>query len=329
MNIHFTLDYELFFGKSSGSVYNCMIAPVDLLLEILDDYGIKTTIYVDVGYIECACRLNADKENISKVIAHLQYLSQEGHDLQLHVHPHWEDAKFVQNQWLFDTSRYRLADFAKEDASCIIARYTSIFDKLNLPGPKAFRAGGWCIQPFDHISEALHENGIILDSTVYSGGYNSSETHFFNFMKCPTLNDWRFNDDPCLAVDHGKFHELPISSISVSALFFWQFVFVMKSGLSIFDSFGDGKAIALPKSRALEMLFLPSRTVASIDGFKAKLLSKYYKQKRTNNSSDLVLIGHPKALSPYSLKKISQFLEKHKHENFITASQWLARSTEA
>jgi len=325
MNIHITLDYELFFGTSSGTVENCMIKPTNLLLELLKPRSIKATFYVDVGYIECARRLNCDSENVEKVITQLEQLNNAGHDLQLHIHPHWDDANYVDGKWLFDMSRYRLADFTQQQAASIIKRYVAVFGELNLPKPVAYRAGGWCIQPFEHIADALYENGIRVDSTVYNGGKNSSKTHFFDFTQSPKLNDWRFNHDPCKDDDNGIFYELPISHINVQPLFFWQFALAKKLGREQHKNYGDGSAVPMSKLQMMKLLLFPSSSVASIDGYKAKLMKKAQENQlsQLGQDSDLVFIGHPKAFSDYSLKQVKQFLQQSSTVKFLTVSDWL------
>ena len=66
-------------------------------------------------------------------------------------------------------------------------------------------------------------------------------------------------------------------------------------------SFGDGFAISNSKNQIFDLLLKPSYSVASIDGYKASLLNRCAKQ----NKEQLVLIGHPKAFTPFSLKKFS------------------------
>lgn len=50
-NIIFALDYELFFGKNTGTIENCLISPTDELIKTTDKYGIKYTFFVDSGYL--------------------------------------------------------------------------------------------------------------------------------------------------------------------------------------------------------------------------------------------------------------------------------------
>lgn len=321
MNIHITLDYELFFGNKTGSVDKCMLEPTIRLLSILDPHSIKATFYIDVGYIERANSLGEDLENVTKVVGQLKKLNLEGHDLQLHVHPHWEDATFENGRWQFDMRRYRLAMFTQAQALDLINRYVAIFEFLDLPKPCSFRAGGWCIQPFEHIADALFENGIRLDSTVYNRGENRSTEQYFDFTNAPDLNNWRFQSDPCIPTKDGRFHELPISSLSISPLFYWRFAFAKKLGGHIHKSFGDGNPIKLSKFKTLRLLSSFSYTVASIDGYKASLLAKV--AQRYEKKGDLVLIGHPKAFSTFSITELDKFVSNNKNVNYLTARQWL------
>jgi len=318
MNIHITLDYELFFGNRAGTVEKCMLEPTRRLLYILTPLDIKATFYVDIGYIERAYTLGVDLVNVEKVISQLNDLNNAGHDLQLHIHPHWEDAEYAQEKWVFDMKRYRLALFTKAEAADLVTRYVKMFTHLGLPRPSAYRAGGWCIQPFEHFSEALYENGIKLDSTVYNGGHNKSYVQYFDFRHAPSREYWRFHNDPCEVVDKGRFYELPISSHKVSPLFFWKFALAKKFGGNKHLGIGDGSAVKLPKKQMFKLLLSSSNTVASIDGYKASLLNKYKKSK------ELVLIGHPKAFTEYSLEKLQEFvLVNHNKSKFLTAKEWL------
>ncbi|AYO17484.1 hypothetical protein D0812_24275 [Vibrio owensii] len=328
MNIHFTLDYELFFGSNSGTVTNSIIEPTNKLLEILDSRNIKCTFYVDIGYICRAQELCVDGRNVEALISHLKMLNSEGHDLQLHIHPHWEDAVFEADKWVFDLSRYRLSDFSSVEAHNVIYKYYQEFEKIGLPKPIGFRAGGWCIQPFHLLLEPFKALGINVDSTVYAKGYNSSSIKGFDFRNAPHGNSWRFSNDPCNEVVDGDFYELPISSLKVNPLFFWRFTLCRLLGIftsnSLHKPFGDGVSVHNKKADILRMLLSSTTTVASFDGYKSSLLNDYYSNniREYGDDSDLVLIGHPKSLSNFSLINIENFLNTHIDSNFLTLSNW-------
>ena len=145
------------------------------------------------------------------------------------------------------------------------------------------------------------------------------------------MNHWKFQDDPLIQNESGRFLELPISDIAVLPIFFWEFVLAKKLGGKVHRNIGDGSAIAMSKSQLLRLLLLPSYSVASIDGYKARLLEKAYRMrvKRLGMEADFVIIGHPKAVTEFSLRKLAGFLEMHRSsDRFITASQWYSEVNE-
>ena len=78
-------------------------------------------------------------------------------------------------------------------------------------------------------------------------------------------------------------------------------------------SIGDGFAIPNSWKQNLAFLLWPSFTVASIDGYKASLLNKLAKKHK----KQLVLIGHPKSFTPFSLNAIDAFINKFKKESIF------------
>lgn len=322
MNIYITLDYELFFGSKSGSVDKCIIEPTEALLEIVDPYNIKLVCFVDAGYL-CALEKNKEshpklKIDYLKVTSQMNRLVSSGHSIELHIHPHWEDTVYDGKKWIFDTSRYKLADFSKTEVLEIVTKYNNILKKVTGVAPIAYRAGGWSAQPFEHIKESLIVNGVSVDSTVYSSGYYQSDNQNFDFRSVPLVpTEYKFSNDLTVPEKEGVFTEVPISSLKVSPLFYWQFALAKFQKKVKHQSYGDGGAIKMDKKQILRLMLMPSYTVVSIDGYKAKLLRKAYKKyvKLTNNSGNFVMIGHPKAFTPYSLSCLEEFIKDTHMQN--------------
>jgi len=65
------------------------------------------------------------------------------------------------------------------------------------------------------------------------------------------------------------------------------------------------------KSYYIERLTKPSYSVASIDGYKSSLLESAFAQSQKEGEGIFNVMGHPKALTPYSIKMFKRFLEKH------------------
>jgi hypothetical protein len=326
MNVFITLDYELFFGRNSGTQEKSIIQPTNRLLDVLDKYGVKASFFVDSGYL---LKLDEYRKghplleaDYHAIVEQLSRLTSDGHDIQLHIHPHWEDSYYDGDRWVIDTTRYRIHDFSKEDVVDLVTRYKNALTSLSGKEPFAYRAGGWCIQPFKHVMEALRLNNVWLDSTLFQNGKNDSDTHFFDFKGMPDKTLWRFEDDPLIENPHGYFTEIPISSYRVSPLFFWKLAFYKKFGTDKHKSFGNGGAAGGSRLDKFRMLTRYTNSVASIDGYKSSYLHQAYKQfLNKSDHENFVIIGHPKAMSEYSLEKLDQFIQRNISCGFTTYSK--------
>ncbi|WP_299363781.1 polysaccharide deacetylase family protein [Winogradskyella sp.] len=321
MNIYITLDYELFFGKS-GTVDKSIIEPTKKLMEILEKHNAKAVFFVDVGYLIRSKTLQSKHPNLKissdKVIEQIKHLARNGHDIQLHIHSHWEDADYLNDRWVFPMEHYRLHSFSDEERVHIVKKYKNYLEEISGTTVCGFRAGGWCIQPFDMLKSAFLEAEIKFDSTVFKGGKNIHGAHYYDFKDAPNSTVWKFSDNPCVIDDKGLFTEYPIASYKVSPFFFWRLIFFKKFGGSKHNQMGDGYAVKNGLSQKLRLLFRSSHTVVSIDGFKASFLEKaFLKHKKRYKSGNFVIIGHPKAFSKYSLNKLDDFLSRKKDEIIV------------
>lgn len=318
-----TFDYELYFGAYSGTQEKSIIHPTQRVLEVLNKYHIKGTFFVDAGYL---LKLEFYKEhypNLSQdhatLLQQIQRLVVEGHEIQLHIHPHWEDSFYDGQKWVINTSRYRLHDFTKEEIEEIVARYKRVLEQFTPHPIFVFRAGGWCLQPFNLLKEALQKHHIYFDSTVYHGGKNKSQTHYFDFTQAPKMPKWRFDSDPLKPKPQGFFTEIPISSYRLSPWFFWKFLYHKKFGGEKHRVFGDGIAAGGSKLDKVRMLTSSTHSVVSMDGYKSSFLWDAYEAfLRDETEENFVVIGHPKAMSEYSLAKLERFLSKSQNRDYIT-----------
>ena len=288
MKIYITLDYELFFGSQSGGIDDCIINPTNELLKIVDPYNVKIVFFVDVGYID---KLNEFKqhhpelqEDYKKITSQIKLLSKNGHGIELHIHPHWENTVYDGEKWVFDTSQYKLQDFSKEEAYAIVIKYTTLLNSISGKKAIAYRAGGWSAQPFSHISKALKDAGILFDSTTYPKGYHQSKHQAYDFRNVAQYKtEYRFENDLTVEDPNGHFTEYPISSYRLSPVFFWRFALEKIKKDKKHVSFGNGSAISKPKIEVIKLM--------------------------TRFSNSVVLIGHPKAFTPYSLQETKKFIE--------------------
>src|SRR5262249_59510414 len=117
LQVLFTLDYEIH-GNGEGCPHELMVEPTVRLLNLFDDFGAKLTIMADVGEIlkfkEYAEQHGKDAFHYSAIVAQLQDAVRRGHDVQLHLHPSYFNAKHDGHRWAQDWSEYNFAALSEE-----------------------------------------------------------------------------------------------------------------------------------------------------------------------------------------------------------------------
>jgi hypothetical protein len=325
MNIFLTLDYELYFGDRHGTVEGCMLQPTRELIKIGDATGARMTFFVDVGFLikldEFSSEFPQLKQEYALVAIQLRELVAKGHDVQLHIHPHWEDCVYDGTKWNIDVTRYKLDDFSEEEIRRIVRSYKEKLEEISGQKIQSYRAGGWCLQPFSKVKQAFEENGLVLDSTVFPKGHFESEHYFYDFRNAPEKSRYRFDDDLCVANENGQFWEFPIGHDTIKPLFFWRLFFWGRLDPKNHKPIGDGVPIPTPGWRK-KVLSQTTNHCVSLDGYFATRLGKAVRKRK--KETDLVIIGHPKACTWFSLKTLSKFVAKHAPaHNFITFSKVL------
>ncbi|MGY8933614.1 MAG: hypothetical protein ACKVIM_05515 [Flavobacteriales bacterium] len=321
MNILITLDYELFYDKNPN-LENSIINPTNEILKIVDPLNVKLILFVDVGYLKCLEKHKSEFPELEKdyqlITLQLKELCDNGHEVQLHIHPHWEDSYYDGKEWYFDLTRYKLTDFSKEEIHNIVTEYTEILHRITQQKLTAFRAGGWSAQPFEVIGEALHKNGILYDTSVYPRGALKSKEQWYDFKNIGFQKSrWNFSNDLTQEDPKGHFTEVAISALKVLPFFFWRFVVVRLLKIPEHVSISKGSALPPSKLHILKQLLWPSYSVVSIDGFKASYLEKAFQFYKKKNLQDFVIIGHPKAFTPFSMKIFKKFIEKEKRSQDV------------
>ncbi|HLG35462.1 MAG TPA: hypothetical protein VI757_11330 [Bacteroidia bacterium] len=322
MDIFFTFDYELFFGNKSGSAEKCLLEPTNELIRIAEKSKVSFTFFIDTGYLvklnEFRKKFPALEKNYSEVSRQLETLVRSGHDLQLHIHPHWENNIYNGSAWVMNTNRYKLADFSDSEAAQI---FESCYEELkkHCPPPVAFRAGGWCIQPFEKFKSSFIKSGIVYDSSVYKGGSRVSVQYDFDFSSAPSKTSWRFEDDPLKENPSGPFQEIAMTAQMLSPIFFWKLFLLGRMNPGRHKPVGDGFPLAVPGYRK-QILTQFTLHCTSADGYFASEIETASRNTAQQNSgNEFVVIGHPKAMTKYSIEKLEVLIPKLQKNNSITS----------
>lgn len=311
MKVYLSFDYELYFGANTGTAGNCIIEPTNRLLEIAVKQGIYLNFFIDSGYLLALEKYSKRYPSVDyerkQVFSQIKQLVAAGHDCQLHIHPHWEDSFYDGKTWQMKTDRYRLDQFSGVQIIDIVTRYYAITKEVTSVAPIAFRAGGWCLPPWNTLNNTFKKLGVWIESTVYEKGCIQAEQVQFDFSAAPALNQWMFEDDPLIENSVGSFLELPISSVKLSPLFFWNLYVRGRLNRSFHKGMGDGVPMA-QKSTKKALLTSYTQQALSCDGYFAGLLQKEFDMRDLKNDDTMVVIGHPKAQSEYSLQTLDAFI---------------------
>jgi len=187
-----SLDYEVF-GNGAGDVMRDVVGPTRRLLDLCDKHDAKMTIMFEVGeywaFEQYDSQLRRDLGYSPSEQMRTQALDaiKRGHDVQLHLHPQWIDAKYDQGIWRLCHSCWRLADLpgglgSKDEINTITgvlyagkqtleAMIKPVRSDYECTG---FRAGAFYAQPSRDIIAAMKEVGLRVDSSVVKG-YRTNE----------------------------------------------------------------------------------------------------------------------------------------------------------
>lgn len=320
----FTFDYELYLGKNSGSVTNCLLIPTRKLLEILSRFQIKAIFFVDTLYLFRLKEVSVYSEEALKdytdIKKQLTIFSEQGHYLFLHQHPHWMDAKYIPetNSWdISDSTNFSCVNFTREMINYLFGISIEIlneFVKQKYPeSPLGYRAGGLFIQPFNLFYDSFKQYNIQYDFSVLRNAVLKSDNNlFFDFSKIPMEFIYHFEKDPCLLDMNGKFKEFTLNTIKIFGI--WKllnsFYYRVISGFTNDFKYGDGlptknaSFIKFPDQKKYgKLISIESFSIENLNPVKLLLYISFLK-----SNSYMHWISHPKLVTRKSLNYFSDFL---------------------
>ena len=241
-------DYELFFGERSGTVLKSIVEPTNILMEVMEKNGFRGNFFVDYLMFRELEKQTEDRaqQDLKLLKDQLRDMVRRGHRVELHLHPHWIDAKYNgDGTWNFDNfSHYSLSSLDEETIVDMFKQgtiYLTTIAREVEPDYKiiAFRAGGWAVQPFNKLRRGFMEAGIKIDSSTSFGIYKYMKDSYYDFREMPDRAMFHFEDDVCKDVKGGRFIEVPITSFHIP---FSRFVIERhkRNHTSYFKTFADG-----------------------------------------------------------------------------------------
>lgn len=168
-------DWEIF-GDGSGSVLKSMIEPASEILKVCNKHRVPYTFFAEVG--QQLTMLKSEhmphKRDATLWEGFLKEAINDGHDVQLHFHPQWIDAKWTKHGWNLNFEKWSIGNLPFEEMKHWLQLGKRYLEDLLTPinpdySTIAFRAGSWMAQPSKNLIRALNEIEIKADCTVIKG----------------------------------------------------------------------------------------------------------------------------------------------------------------
>lgn len=191
IHLALTHDWELR-GDGSGDIEEIQFAPLRRLLKIYEKFGARTTFLPDVMQ-QISFRNLEGKHRELKPLAdswdgHVREAFLLGHDIQLHLHTQWSNAKFENGKWEL-RGDWSLLKYDRDRAKAMLAECKNYLeDVLRALDPNyecvAFRASALAVAPSAQLMSLLAGLGIQIDVSVAAGFYLSNETLQLDYRQC-------------------------------------------------------------------------------------------------------------------------------------------------
>jgi hypothetical protein len=222
IHLALTHDWELR-GDGSGDIEQIQFAPLRKLLEIYEKFGARTTFLPDlmqqISFRRCISEHPELKSLAELWDEHVREAFRQGHDIQLHLHPQWLNAKYEHSRWQLNGD-WSILNYDRDTAYAMLAEGKEYLENLLRPIDQsyrcvAFRAGALAAAPSKHLFRSLADLGIYVDVSIAGGLFVSNQNLQLDYRNCeevflpfyPVMEDARRVSDKredivCVPLNH-------------------------------------------------------------------------------------------------------------------------------
>src|ERR1044071_1135014 len=220
----FVDDWELS-GNGSGSPRGLQFRPMRELVKIYNAHGVRGSFNAEVmqqltfrkfenEYPELKALADEWDESVRETY-------RQGHDIQLHIHPQWQNAEYEKGQWRL-TGDWSILNYEADEAYQMMRAGKDYLENLLRPvNPDyacvSFRSGSWCIAPSPHMLSLLVKLGIVFDMSIVGGVRYETKNITLDYTNCdedflpyyPVMTDARRVSDerePIISVPTNYFY---------------------------------------------------------------------------------------------------------------------------
>lgn len=246
----FTIDYEIY-GNGTGALKELVYEPTERLLQVFEKWDARLVNYVEVAEFEQIQNAGTDAA-IDLVNRQVKEMHRRGHEIALHLHPQWYNARFERGQWQLDYAEYNLCTLPQPRIAEIVDRAVDhlacMVDDSQFR-PLSFRAGNWLFQPTQNAAKELSRRGLRIDSSVFKGGLQRNH-HLDYRLALRNGYYWPFSSNVNEPDPMGQWLELPIHAEMVRP---WKMATSKRMGMGA--SLGGPRASVQQKAnRALDFM---------------------------------------------------------------------------
>jgi hypothetical protein len=331
VKILLTFDYELPLGSVKDYQVG-LFKPADRLIKLANEVKVPIILFVDI----CSAIQFEKWENSNYYVPfkdQVQGALRDGHDVQLHIHPHWMNSSFVDKRFIPSTN-FSLSSFNHDiDGYSIEQIIEEAFWRLTDMGREvksdyqciAFRAGGYDVEPESkRILNKLFDLGIRIESSVIKDFYLDYSFSKIDYSKTPTSSFWFISKDgPLTTASQEGLLELPISSkpTGLRDLLGRRIKKTFNKGVfksRLYNNSGTGYlAISGKQNLRSKYRSITNPTVLTFDREYRDVqdlesIVSHNVKKYEDEKSDLYLtvIAHPKSMGEYHLGLMKSFIDR-------------------
>lgn len=317
-----TFDHELPLGGTRTSYHEALFEPTQRLFDLAASLKVPVVLFTDVL---SALRFSEwDEEGFYiPYIQQIQKAVNLGHDVQLHLHPHWLTSNFSNGAFVPSTD-YKLADFEHHPdypVERIIEMGKAFLDKeIKTQAPAyqclAFRAGGYNLEgPRALIIKSLISQGIKYESSITKGYYFRSSLSEIDYREMPGTANWMIGENGNIRYNAASgLQEVPIASIPKTP-FEVPTRFKLKKlahqappdrGFQIHEGKPADFISRIRMMFSARMLSFDNYTLDT--AYLMRILNHNVKKYAHEKEVRLCVSGHPKSMGDYSFSLMESFV---------------------
>jgi hypothetical protein len=218
----FVDDWELS-GNGSGDARELQYEPMRELVRIYNAHGVRGSFNAEVMQQLTFRKFEHDYPELKTLADEWDEVVREtfaqGHDIQLHIHPQWQNAEYKNGEWRL-TADWSILNYEEDVAFRMMRAGKKYLENLLRPidadyACVSFRSGSWCIAPSPHMLNLLVRLGIVFDMSIVGGVRYETKNINLDYTNCdedflpyyPVMTDARKVSDKqepiiCIPTNH-------------------------------------------------------------------------------------------------------------------------------